>query len=87
MSVNCFFFRSVSAVFESENTWKGLPVYRYVGSVHNFEDAKDFPPNICFCEDTGKDSPECLKSGVFHLYECLGNVLGFTNGMEKVFDF
>jgi len=87
MSVNYFFFRSLYAVFESEMTWKGLPAFHYVGGVHNFEAAKDFPPNICFCEDTGEDSPECLNSGALDLYQCLGNVLGFRNSMEKVLDF
>jgi len=87
MSVHYFFFRSLYADFESENTWKGLPTLRYVGGVHNFEDAKDYPPNICFCEDTGEDEPDCQKSGVLDLYQCLGNVLGFRNSMEKVIDF
>ena len=87
MSVNYFFFRSLYADFESETVWKGLPAFRYVASVHNFEDPKDFPPNICFCEDTGDEVPECLKSGVLDLYSCLGKVLGFKNSMEKVAAF
>jgi len=74
MSVNYFFFRTLYAVYESELTWKGLPVFHYVAGVHNFEDAKDFPPNICFCEEAEDESPECLKSGVLDLYPCLGNV-------------
>jgi hypothetical protein len=53
--------------------WNGIPAFHYVGGVDNFKAAKDFPPNICFCEDTGDESPECLKSGAFDLYNCLGS--------------
>jgi hypothetical protein len=84
--VNYLFFRSLYAEFETETMWKGLPALRYVTGIHNFEAAKDFPPNICFCEDTGEETPECLKAGVLDLYNCLGNILGFRNGMEKVPD-
>lgn len=79
LSVNYFLFRSLSAEFDTEIMWRGLPAFRYAADVHNFEDAKDFPPNICFCEDTGDESPECLKSGVLDLYNCLGKVHGFKN--------
>lgn len=87
ISVNYFSFRSLYADFETETMWKGLPSFRYSGGVHNFDAANDFPPNICFCEDTGEESPECLKAGVFDLYNCLGNVLGFRNIIGKVLEF
>jgi hypothetical protein len=87
ISVNYFFFRSLYVDFESETTWKGLPAFRYVAGVHNFEAAKDFPPNICFCEDVGDELPECLEAGVLDLYNCLGNVLGFRNSMGMVLAF
>jgi len=87
MSVSYFFFRSLYVEFDTETTWKGLPAFHYLSGVHNFEAAVDFPPNICFCEDTGEESPECLKSGVLDLYNCLGKVLGFKSSMENVLDF
>jgi hypothetical protein len=87
ISVNYFFFRSLYAEFETETMWSGIPAFRFVGGVHNFEDAKDYPPNICFCEDPEDESPECLKTGVLDLYNCLGNVLGFRNSMGRVLAF
>lgn len=87
LSVNYFLFRSLYAEFETETKWKGLPAFRYVSGVHNLQEAKDFPPNICFCEDSEDETPECLKSGVLDLYNCLGKVLGIRNSMAKVLDF
>jgi hypothetical protein len=67
--------------------WKGLPALHYVGGVHNLEAAEDFPPNSCFCEETGNGSPQCLKSGVLNLDNCLGKALGFRSILGKVIVF
>jgi hypothetical protein len=72
--------------FDSEVTWKGIPALYYYGSPLNFKAAQDYPPNICFCEHIEDEPPECLKSGVLDIYNCLGKILNIYNSLDKDLD-
>jgi hypothetical protein len=77
-----FSFRSLYAEFDSEVTWRGIPVFTYYGSPLNLKSAQDYPPNICFCEHREDEPPECLKSGVLDTYNCLGKILILYNSIQ-----
>jgi hypothetical protein len=71
------------ADFDSEVTWKGVRALYYSSSPLNYKAAKDYPPNICFCEHIEDEPPQCLKSGALDIYNCQGKILNLYSSLDK----
>lgn len=60
-----FNYRSITAKFEKEVVFKGIPGNRYVA---DFGDMSSDPDKQCYCPAPGK----CLKKGLIDITKCAG---------------
>ncbi|XP_056389866.1 scavenger receptor class B member 1 isoform X2 [Hyla sarda] len=54
--------RSLSLVYEKEESYRGIPTYRYTAPSYLFANGSDYPPNEGFCP--------CVASGVMNVSSC-----------------
>ncbi|XP_072271866.1 scavenger receptor class B member 1 isoform X2 [Pyxicephalus adspersus] len=54
--------RSLKFVFEKEDSYRGIPTFRYVAPNYLFANGSDYPPNEGFCP--------CTASGVMNVSAC-----------------
>ncbi|XP_073532250.1 scavenger receptor class B member 1 isoform X1 [Phyllobates terribilis] len=57
--------RSMTLVYEKEESFRGIPTYRYTAPDYLFANGTDYPPNEGFCP--------CLASGVMNVSSCRFN--------------
>ncbi|KAM3939936.1 scavenger receptor class B member 1 isoform 2-T2 [Leptodactylus fuscus] len=57
--------RSMKLVFEKEESFRGIPTYRYTAPNYLFANGSDYPPNEGFCP--------CVASGVMNVSSCRFN--------------
>ncbi|XP_044131588.1 scavenger receptor class B member 1 isoform X1 [Bufo gargarizans] len=57
--------RSMKLVYEKEESFRGIPTYRYTAPNYLFANGSDYPPNKGFCP--------CVASGVMNVSSCRFN--------------
>ncbi|XP_069817061.1 scavenger receptor class B member 1 isoform X2 [Dendropsophus ebraccatus] len=57
--------RSLTLVYEKEDSFRGIPTYRYTAPSYLFANGSDYPPNEGFCP--------CVASGVMNVSSCRFN--------------
>ncbi|XP_075033057.1 scavenger receptor class B member 1 isoform X1 [Mixophyes fleayi] len=63
--------RSLKLVYEREESYRGIPTYRYTAPNYLFANGTDYPPNDGFCP--------CIASGVMNVSACRFNAPVFLS--------
>lgn len=66
-----FIFRSIYGIFDSEQTVKEIPLYRFTVPRAAFASPLETPENKCFCTETVL-SKNCTSSGALDISACKG---------------